>query len=112
MSGSITHFVTYIFAMIGFILVALYVYKMAANSPYNLQNKDYMKVENMMRLSPSKSLYIIKVGTERFLIAADPSTTTMLAKLDENNKAPELSSDIEVPQNSNLMNFLKKINRG
>ena len=106
--NSITHFVTYVFAMVGFILVALYVYKMAVNNPYNIQNKDYMKVENMMRLSPAKAIYIIKVGTERFLIAADASTTTMLAKLDENNNPPEIPCEVDCGQKSNFMNLIKK----
>ncbi|MBQ3642412.1 flagellar biosynthetic protein FliO [bacterium] len=110
--NSITHFVTYIFAMLGFILVALYIYKIAVSNPYNMKNKNYMQVENMLRLSPAKSLYIIKTGNERFLIAADASTTTMLAKLDENNPPPEYTEPDETVQGNILQEFLKKISRG
>ena len=110
--NAFTHFITYIFAMLGFILLALYVYKIAVSNPYNMKNKDYMQVENMLRLSPAKSLYIIKAGNERFLIAGDASNTTMLAKLDKNNPPPEATETIEAPQGNVLRDILKRINRG
>ena len=40
-----------------------------------------IKIENMLRLSQRKSLYIVNVQGERFLIASDPENTTFLAKL-------------------------------
>ena len=77
------NFTVYILAMIGFIAVALYVYKKTMNCNQIQKNKEYLKVENYMKLSPTKTLYVIQAGSERFLIAGDSSNTTMLAKLNE-----------------------------
>ncbi len=77
-------------AMIGFIAAALYVYKKTMTGDQTARDKGYLKVENYMKLSPTKTLYVIKAGSERFLIAGDSSNTTMLSKLDENNK-PEIN---------------------
>ncbi len=85
MNSYIINFATYTFAMIGFIALILYVYKKSVYNTLNVKNKNYLNVENILRLSPAKTIYIIKAGTERFLIAGDNSTTTMLAKLDKDN---------------------------
>lgn len=85
MNGYIVNFATYVLAMIGFIVLVLFVYKKAMYTPTNAKNRQYLNVENILKLSPTKTIYIIKAGTERFLVAGDNTTTTMLAKLDENN---------------------------
>ena len=84
-------FVTYIFAMVGFIVALLFVYKKAMYSPTNVKNREYLKVENALRLSPTKNIFIIKAGSERFLIAGDNANTTLLAKLDKDNLNEEIS---------------------
>ena len=85
MNGYIVNFTTYVFAMIGFIVLILFVYKKAMYTPVDAKNRQYLNVENILKLSPTKTIYIIKAGSERFLIAGDNTTTTMLAKLDVNN---------------------------
>ncbi len=42
-----------------------------------------MKIEDALRLSQRKTLYIINVQGERFLIASDVENTTFLAKLSQ-----------------------------
>lgn len=84
-------FMTYTFAMIGFIVVILFVYKKAMYSPMEAKNRKYLQVENALRISPTKTIFIIKAGSERFLIAGDNTNTTLLAKLDDNNVNNELS---------------------
>lgn len=93
MNGYIINFTVYTLAMIGFIVLALYVYKKSTYFPNNAKNNVYLKVENTLRLSPTKTIYAIKAGNEKFLIAADASTTTMLAKL-ENSETEENVSEI------------------
>ena len=93
MNGYIVNFATYVFAMIGFIVLVLFVYKKAMYTPTNAKNRQYLNVENILKLSPTKTIYIIKAGTERFLVAGDNTTTTMLAKLDENNVNTVLIED-------------------
>ena len=85
MNSYIVNFATYTLAMVGFIVLMLFVYKKAMYTPTNAKNREYLNVENILKLSPTKTIYIIKAGTERFLVAGDNTSTTMLAKLDENN---------------------------
>lgn len=85
MSGYLANFALYTMAMIGFIVIAVFIYKKSMSFGDVCENKNFLKIENMLRLSPSKSIYVIKAGKERFLIAADPAKTTMLSKLSEDN---------------------------
>ena len=92
MNTYIINFATYTFAMIGFIALILYIYKKSVYNTLNIKNKNYLNVENLLRLSPTKTVYIVKAGKERFLIAGDNSTTTMLAKLDKDNLPEEINT--------------------
>lgn len=115
MQGYIANFIVYTMAMVGFICLALFVYKKSMSLPQNLANREYLKVENLIKLSATKTVYIIKVGSERFLVAGDASNTTMLAKLDKDNLPPveeiptEQNQEIKIPQ---IKDIWKKINRG
>ena len=40
----------------------------------------------------SKTIYVLKAGNERFLIAGDSANTTMLAKLNNDNNEETLQS--------------------
>ena len=112
MNGYIVNFAVYTMAMIGFVVMALYIYKKAKYTTSDLKNKNFLQVESLLKLSPVKSIYVIKAGKERFLIAGDSANTTMLAKLVEDNT---ISEEIKT---TNVMNFtaikdtIKKINRG
>ena len=46
-----------------------------------------MNIEDCISLAPRKTLYVIKAGKERFLIAADAERTTFLSKLESENSA-------------------------
>lgn len=73
-------FSLYTLAMVGIFFIAFVVYKKTMN--FNGQKPDNgIKVEDMLRLSQRKSLYIINVQGERFLIASDFENTTFLSKL-------------------------------
>ena len=115
MNNYLIHFATYTFAMIGFIVMALFIYKKAVYTPINSKNKDFLKVETSMKLSASKTVYVIRAGEEKFLIAGDSSNTTMLAKL--NSK--DTTFDYEKPAYTEKLQeipYMKKIaqriNRG
>ena len=95
MNSYIVNFATYVFAMIGFIVLILFVYKKAMSTPMDAKNREFLNVENVLRLSPTKTVYIIKAGYERFLVAGDNTNTTLLAKLDENNINKALSVEEE-----------------
>ena len=85
MNEYIMHFIIYTFAMIGFIVLILFVYKKAVYTPQNSEKKNVLSVETFLKLAPTKTVYILKAGKERFLIAGDSANTTMLAKLEEEN---------------------------
>lgn len=81
MNGYIINFIVYTMAMVGIMLISVMIYKKSLiirkTSP-----KNTMQIEETLSLSPKKSLYIVKVKNERFLIASDMDRTTFLAKLD------------------------------
>ncbi len=132
MSGYIMNFAIYLMAMLGFIVLAVFVYKKSLNFNSIKGSKEFLSVENALRLSASKTIYVIKAGEEKFLIASDAATTTMLSKLnnDETFNNSKVNSSFEhnikmhsvngVSGNSkqNSLNnmqkntILKKINRG
>lgn len=85
MNSYIVNFTVYTLAMIGFIAIAVIVYKKSMQLDNKNYSKDFLKAENFLRLTPTKTLYVIKAGTERFLIAADSATTTLISKLDASN---------------------------
>ena len=113
MNSYLIHFATYTFAMIGFIVIVLFVYKKTMYSQTDGVNRNFLKVENTLKLTPTKTVYVIKAGTERFLVAGDSSNTTMLAKLDENNvNIPEVTASEKVSETFALKDVLQKIGRG
>ena len=96
MNGYLVNFAVYTLAMVGFLALAIYVYKKTAYSTANTQNKEFLKVENTLRLSATKTVYVIKAGNEKFLIAGDTANTTMLAKLENDVKLEEKDTEVFV----------------
>ena len=62
MQSYLANFIVYTLAMVGFIFIALFVYKKSMSLPQTGINKDYLKVENFIKLSATKTVYIIKAG--------------------------------------------------
>ncbi len=89
MNSYLINFFVYTLAMIGFFVLAVWVYKKSVYSNTASKDKGFLNIENMLRLSPTKTIYVIKAGNEKFLIAGDSANTTMLAKL-ENNQSTEI----------------------
>ena len=82
MGHYIIQFSIYTMAMIGLIFFALFVYKKFAISTLSLKRNGILNIEDALGLSPRKTLYIVKAGNERFLIAADLERTTLISKLE------------------------------
>ena len=80
MAQYIIAFSLYTLAMIGIFFIAFVVYKKTMNFNSSKLNNG-MKIEDALRLSQRKTLFIINVQGERFLIASDVENTTFLAKL-------------------------------
>lgn len=79
----LSNFIVYFLAMIGIIILALYVYKQFNVGNLNSKRSNLLSVEDSLSLSPRKTLYIVREGSERFLIAADMERTTLISKLED-----------------------------
>ena len=85
MTGYLVNFAVYTMAMIGAILLCFVIYKKTViDSKFSQTDKSNLEVENALNLSQRKTLYVIKAGEEKFLIAADAERTSFLAKLNSN----------------------------
>ena len=82
MGHYILNFSIYTMAMIGLIFFALFVYKKFSITTMSLKRNGIIKIEDALGLSPRKTLYIVRAGNEKFLIAADLDKTTLISKLD------------------------------
>ncbi len=87
MSGYLINFMVYTLAMVGLIFLALFIYKKTAVMPGGKSRSKFLGVEDVMSLTPRKSLYVVRAGSERFLIASDMDRTTLISKLDGDNSA-------------------------
>ena len=109
------NFLVYSMAMVGLLFVCLMVYKKTMTNNYSKKNSEELTVENAMNLSARKTLYIVKAGNEKFLIASDAERTTFLAKLNDientnTKQIQEIPNDIFFSINENELNKEKKAN--
>lgn len=126
MSTYLVHFLVYALAMVGMIGLCMFVFKKTMVNPKCAQKDNGLSVENTLNLSQRKTLYVVKAGEEKFLIAADAERTSFLAKLNENpnfeptgqktNVAPKAFDYSEVMASLNggkkpvLREMMKKLN--
>lgn len=107
MNTYLMNFIVYTFAMIGFVVIVLFIYKKSTSAPQQRNGKNTLSIETSMKLAPTKTIYIINAGNERFLIAADTANTTMLSRLNSNNTAID-SSEIKTKINEDTaVNIVK-----
>lgn len=81
--GYLSNFIVYFLAMIGLIILALYIYQKFSLTSVGSRKGNLLKVEESLSLSPRKVLYVIRSGNERFLVASDAERTTLISKLEE-----------------------------
>lgn len=118
MGTYLVNFLVYSMAMVGLLFLCLTVYKKTMGNNKFMRNNEEFSVENALNLSPRKTLYVIKTGSERFLIASDVERTTFLAKLGENQtiansnmqtlvQEPVVTVDVEAPNFKTTFNEYK-----
>ena len=91
----ITAFIFYTLAMVGILLIGFVVYKktmMGAKS----DNKGVIKVIDSLAIGPKKTLLVVKIRNEKFLIASGAEHTTFLAKLADNDVVKNPSCEVPV----------------
>lgn len=84
MTGYLLNFSIYTLAMVGVIFAALFVFKGVMTGRGFSKKSEFLNIQEVMNLSPRKTLYVIKAGEERFLIASDVDKTSLISKLDPN----------------------------
>lgn len=87
--GYLANFIVYTLAMVGVIVLALLVFKTSSGISSNKKSSKYLKVIDAMSLAPRKTLYIVSAGEEKFLIAGDADKTTLISKLNQQDKIEE-----------------------
>lgn len=103
--GYLTHFLVYLLAMLSVIGLALFVYKKFSIGNFAPKNNNSLRVEDILNLSPRKTLYVINANGEKFLIAGDMERTTLISKLGGYSPAPVRR---EVHNKVDLTEFIKK----
>ncbi|MBS4760814.1 MAG: flagellar biosynthetic protein FliO [Clostridium sp.] len=92
------NFLIYSMAMVGLLFLCLMIYKKTMIDNRFAKNDNDLKIENALNLSQRKTLYVIKAGNEKFLIAADVDRTSFLAKLNQNIQEKTPQNIMPVPQ--------------
>ena len=87
----IAAFIFYTLAMIGILMIGFIVYKKIGINSLTNNNKGLIKVLDTYPIGAKKSLMVIKIKDECFLIASGVEHTTFLAKLGENSSIPSIS---------------------
>ncbi|MBO6086753.1 FliO/MopB family protein [bacterium] len=86
--GYLMNFIVYTAAMTGIIFLAVFVYKKFSITGNSMSQ--FLNVEESISLAPRKQLYVVRAGRERFLIASDINSTSLISKLDDNYRTKDV----------------------
>ena len=107
----ILNFLVYLMAMVGVIYISLMVFKRAIIQN-NSNSNNNLKIESSLNSGPRKTLHVINIDGERFLIASDIQNTTFLSKLNENKPETTIKKVMESKTQDRMfideLNDLKK----
>ena len=107
--GYLTNFIVYTLAMVGVVVLALFVFKTSTASGAKGKSK-YLKVHDTLSLGPRKTLYIVSAGEEKFLIAGDVDKTSLISKLGMSaERAGQITSLMQKSEEEIVSNNLKEI---
>lgn len=97
MKGDITGFISYMMAMLGIISVAVVVVKKTLVFNTDRHKNRFLKIESSLNLEPRKNLYVVRAGSERFLISTGLEGCQFMAKINDDNIPEKFEiSDINV----------------
>ncbi len=117
MGGYLANFAIYTMAMIGLIFFALMVYKKFSGFGEIRPSKSRMLgVEETISIAPRKTLYVVRAGNERFLIAGDVDKTTLISKLSDDvdavqeivKKSEQASTSVNTPQRREQVSNMRR----
>lgn len=98
MGGYLINFIVYTTAMVGIIFLAVFVYKKFSCTVSS--KSKFLNVEECISLAPRKELYVVRAGSERFLVASDVGRTSLISKLDD---VQSVSSQKIMTQESSIL---------
>ena len=98
MINYIAAFIFYTLAMIGIMLVGLIIYKKTFVINKS-ENKGMIKILDSYPIGPKKTLLVVKIRNEKFLIASGAEHTTFLSKLENDNVQKNTSEKKQQIQN-------------
>ena len=121
MGGYVANFAVYTMAMIGLIFFALFVYNKFSRLSVSGKKSNYLGIEESISIAPRKTLYVVRAGNEKFLVASDVDRTTLISKLDNGvqNRRTDRSEMVDLPviadfskrkETPVIKDMLKKIN--
>ena len=80
-------FIFYTSGVIGILLIGYVVAKNFLSGAFVMSNKKgNLEIEESLAISPRKSLHIVRAFDEKFLVASDATSTTLLARLNSENE--------------------------
>ena len=82
MNAYLAHFAVYLCAMVGVIAVMLFIMYKVICPTFRSKTTEYLSVVESLNISPKKTLYIVKAGNKKLLIASDAERTTLLSELE------------------------------
>lgn len=85
--GYLSNFIVYLLAMIGLMMLAVFIFKNCTSKINNTNGKN-INIIDSVSIGARKNLLIASVGNEKFLIASDADRTSLISKL-ENEKISE-----------------------
>lgn len=97
--GYLSNFIVYVLAMLGVIMLALFVFKNATSCKTTNSNCNNLRVLDTLSLGARKTLYIVAAGKEQFLIAGDVDHTSLISKLNSKESYEEEISAIATSEN-------------
>ena len=124
MTAYLVKIIFYTAGVIGMLLIGFVVAKACLyNGATFNKRKGNLEIEESLPISPRKTLHIVRAFGEKFLIASDQNSTTMLAKLNANGDIAETQAEFseyleEKPNktktskknNSVIQSMLEKLN--
>ena len=100
MGHYVVNFTVYTLAMSGLIFFAFFVYKKVMQGTTGTKKSKEIIIEETLSINARKSLIVVKVGKERFLIASDVDKTSLISKLEDSQDKAFTKS---IPQKSELI---------
>ena len=107
MTTHIIAFIFYTLAMLGVIFVAFAVYKNIVFGQNTHISK--LKIEDMLRLNQRKSLYVINYEGEKFLIASDIDSTTLISKLNTKETTEQIPKPVIIEKQEPVQSLEEKL---